>query len=681
MNKVVSSTGSVRVSADIGGTFTDIVVQDQRTGSTTTRKIPSTPDNPANAVLQGLREVSETACIDYFIHGTTIGLNAVLERSGAKTALVTTKGFSDCYAIQGNDRRDIYALDYRKPRTLVPPRDIFSVRERIDAKGRIIESVQMSDLDAVIEACERENYEALAICFLFSFKNSVHEIQARDYLAAHLPQLSISLSSTVSPEWREFARTSTTVLNAYTAPPVKRYLDQLVGEIRQIAPMTNVCVMSSNGGGMPANTAGEKAIRTLLSGPVGGGIGGEHLSKLLDRPNLMCVDMGGTSFDASLVVNGKVALSSEAEIEGLPIQTPMVDIHVVGAGGGSIARASDGTLRVGPESAGSRPGPVCYGRGGVEPTVTDANVVLGRINPENFSGGAMSIDKTAADNAVGNLAKTLGMGLEKMAEGIIAVADAKMADAMRSITIARGIDPRSFTLVVYGGAGPLHAASIARSLQIKEVIIPLFPGVFSAWGMLQSDIRHDFKTALLSPLSSLDLNVLEDGFQTLAEESTRLVQAEGLETSKVTNCRFMDLRYIGQEFAHTCPLPDGPVDIANVVTAFHEIYEDHCGHSNPTAPVEVTNLRLRTTCHIEKPENVAADPDTNRQYAKSVFVTGDSGGKWIDVHHASRNLLEPATVYDGPMVIEEATTTTYVPHGWDVRTHESGHMFLRDKEA
>ncbi|MDX2479118.1 MAG: hydantoinase/oxoprolinase family protein, partial [Desulfuromusa sp.] len=594
MTEALKLSGNLRVSADIGGTFTDIVVQDRRTGQVITRKIPSTPDNPANAVLQGLREVSETARVDYFIHGTTIGLNAVLERRGAKTALITTEGFAGSYTIQGNERRDIYALNYRKPMTLVPPRDIYSVRERVDAQGQIVEPIRPGDLDAVIEACQREKYEALAICFLFSFKNPDHEIQARDYLAKYLPDISISLSSVVSPEWREFARTSTTVLNAYTAPPVKRYLDRLVGEIRQIAPAAGVCVMSSNGGGMSAGTAGEKAIRTLLSGPVGGGVGGENLGRLLDRPNLICVDMGGTSFDASLVVDGKITISAEAEIQGLPIQTPIVDIHVIGAGGGSIARMADGALRVGPESAGSRPGPVCYGRGGTEPTVTDANVVLGRINPDYFSGGTMTIDKPGADNAVGRLAKDLDMELDPMAEGIIAVADAKMADAMRSITIARGIDPRRFSLVVYGGAGPLHAASIASSLQIREVIIPLFPGVFSAWGMLQSDIRHDYKASFFSPWSGVDLSMLDAGFQALDTEAETLARAEGLDIATITKERFLDFRYIGQEFSQTCPLPDTPIDIAKAAAAFHVICKDRCGHANPFAPIEVVNLRLRT---------------------------------------------------------------------------------------
>ena len=680
-SKVILMTADdFRISADIGGTFTDIVFHNKNTGDVTTRKVPSTPDNPANAVLKGLHEMECTECIDYFIHGTTIGLNAFLQRSGARTALITTHGFQGSYSIQGNDRRDIYALDYRKPKTLVPPRDIFTVRERMDAQGKIVLPMELKDLDVIIETCRQERYEALAICFLFSFKNPEHEKQAGDYLSRHLPDVTISLSSMVSPEWREFARTSTTVLNAYTAPSVKRYLGHLMAEMGQIAPAAKVNVMSSNGGGMSVGTAEQKPIRTLLSGPVGGGVGGEYLGRVLNRPNLICVDMGGTSFDTCLIVNGKVTISTEAEIQGLPVQTPIVDIHVIGAGGGSIARVADGALRVGPESAGSLPGPACYGRGGAEPTVTDANVVLGRINPDYFSGGDMAIDKASAEDAVDDLRVQLGMDLETMAEGIISVADARMADAMRSITVARGIDPRNFSLVVYGGAGPLHAASIASSLRIKEVIIPMFPGVFSAWGMLQSDIRHDFKAGFFAAWDTIDLARLEKIFQGLEKEAEKVAIAEGTELSQITQQRFLDFRYTGQEFAQVCPLPVGSIDARVAVDIFHQTYKERYGHCSPDAPAEITNVRLQTSCYLQKPHSIPADPDMNRSYQKPVYISTVDGGKWLDTEHRSRGMLDTGKIYNGPMIIEETTTTTYVPANWFAQVHNSGHMFLNAKD-
>ena len=395
-------TRHYRVSADIGGTFTDIVYQDCSSGACGAAKVLSTPDNPGLAVLQGIETAIPAAdAIDFFVHGTTVGLNALLTRRGAKVALLTTENFRDIYTIQGNDRGEIFSIRWNKPEPLAPLEHTFTARERMAATGEAVTPLETSDLDRLVEAVKEEGFEAIAIAFLFSFKNPTHELEAAEYLRARLPDIPIGLSHRVSPEWREFERTSTTVMDSYLAPVVRGYLETLIGGLSDRLPEgRGLHVMQSNGGVMTAESASETPLQTLLSGPVGGAIGGRALSAATGRPNLICIDMGGTSFDASLIIDGLPSGSNHAKLEGLPVQMSVVDIHVIGAGGGSIAWEEAGAMRVGPQSAGSMPGPACYGLGGTEPTVSDANLVLGRLDGANFSGGAMALDRDAAVTAL-----------------------------------------------------------------------------------------------------------------------------------------------------------------------------------------------------------------------------------------------------------------------------------------
>ncbi|MDO6966409.1 hydantoinase/oxoprolinase family protein [Rhizobium alvei] len=670
---------SYRVSADIGGTFTDLVFQEAESGRCFAYKVLSTPKNPALAVIEGLDKAlpdgSEAA---FFIHGTTVGLNAVLTRRGAKVALLTTKNYRDVYTIQGNDRGEIFSIHWRKPKPLAEIPDTFVVDERISAKGEIETALDTAELDGFIETVKARAYEAIAICFLFSFKNPAHELAAEAYLRDRLPGVSITLSHRVSPEWREYARTSTTVMDAYAAPVVRRYLDTLVGELSgRLAGDSQIHVMKSNGGAMTAAAASEIPLQTLLSGPVGGTIGGRTLSEVTGRPNLICVDMGGTSFDASLIIDGQPSFSNEAELEGLPIQMSVVDIHVIGAGGGSIAWEEAGAVRVGPQSAGSVPGPACYGRGGVQPTVSDANLVLGRLDSANFAGGTMTLDVEKARTAVKSLGDRFGLSTEAMAQGIIDIINAKMADAIRTITIRRGIDPRDFALVAYGGAGPAQAAALAEQLDIGEVIIPVLPGAFSAWGMLQTDVRHDFKMTFYGYWDEVAPDALAAAFGDLEQKGRDFLLKEGLDEKEISFQRYADFRYHGQEYVLTIPVTNDPVDMLGVRKAFDEAYDRQYGHSAPESRMEVANLRVAAVGRLVRPG--LADPSVSPASAarsRKVYF----GGKEFDTAIIDRDTLAIGTIISGPAIIEEATATTLVPDDWQAEIITGGHMTLNRKK-
>ncbi len=665
---------SYRVSADIGGTFTDLVFQDAETGVCEAFKVLSTPHNPALAVIEGVETHRSGGDIAFFVHGTTVGLNAVLTRRGARVALVTTKNYRDVYTIQGNDRGEIFSIHWRKPRPLVEIPDTYTVTERVNARGEIETVLDVAELDAVVEAVRAKGYEAIAVCLLFSFKNPVHELAVEAYLTERLPGIPITLSHRVSPEWREYARTSTTAMDAYAAPVVRRYLDTLVTQLSSRLPEgRQLHVMKSNGGAMTAAAATDMPLQTLLSGPVGGAIGGQTLAAEIGKPNLICVDMGGTSFDASLIIDGKPSASNEAELEGLPIQMSVVDIHVIGAGGGSIAWEEAGAVRVGPKSAGSVPGPACYGRGGTEPTVSDANLVLGRLDSSNFAGGSMTLDKDKAREAVGTLGARFGLSTEAMAQGIIDIINAKMADAIRTITIRRGIDPRDFALVAFGGAGPAQAVALAQQLDIREVVIPVMPGAFSAWGMLQTDVRHDFKTTYYGFWHQIDAADLADKFAALEAEGTGYLEKEGFSDAEISFERFADFRYHGQEYVLTIPVPAGAIDMAAVRASFDEAYDRQYGHSSPEAQVEVANLRVAALGTLTRPG--IPDPEVLSRTAprgRRVYFDGVEH----DAAVLNRDEFANGETIDGPAIIEEATATTILPPDWRAEVITGGQLLL-----
>ena len=668
-------TRHYRVSADIGGTFTDIVYQDCSTGACGAAKVLSTPDDPALAVLRGIETaIPSDAAIEFFVHGTTVGLNALLTRRGAKVALLTTGNFRDIYTIQGNDRGEIFSIRWNKPEPLTPLEHTFTARERIAATGEIVTPLDTGDLDHLVAAVKDEGFEAIAIVFLFSFRNPAHELQAAEYLSARLPDIPIGLSHRVSPEWREFERTSTTVMDSYLAPVVRRYLETLVGGLSDRLPQGHgLHVMQSNGGVMSAETASETPLQTLLSGPVGGAIGGRALSAATGRPNLVCIDMGGTSFDASLIVDGFPSGSNEARPEGLPVQMSIVDIHVIGAGGGSIAWQEAGAMRVGPQSAGSMPGPACYGLGGTEPTVSDANLVLGRLDGANFSGGTMALDRAAAETALQGIGRAFGLSAQAMAQGVVDVVNAKMADAIRTITVQRGIDPRDFSLVAFGGAGPAQAAALAEELQIREVIVPVHPGAFSAWGMLQTDVRHDYKETLYSFWDLMEPAVLQAAFAGLEEKGRADLLAEGIAADAIAFERSIDFRYYGQEYVLTIPVPDGSIDMDAVRGSFDVAYDRQYGHSSPENRVEMANIRVAALGRLARPDVAPPVGEPAREAReRDVFFSGRARATPV----LDRNGLGIGDAVAGPAIIEESTATTLVPPGWKAEVIQGGHLSM-----
>jgi N-methylhydantoinase A len=672
-----------RVSMDIGGTFTDVVAYDEESGTYAAAKSSTTPRDLTKGVLNALSMVVPSAenC-GFTVHGTTQGVNAFLQRRGERVLLLATAGAGDVYHIARGNRTRLYDVHFRKPTPLVPRSEIVEIGGRLNYAGEELEPL---DADAVREAARRargEGFGAIAVAFLFSFLNPEHELAAERQLQEELgDEVPVSLSHRVAREWREYERTSSTVLDAYTSPVVRRYLDRLEGELQNRGLKVPLHVMQSSGGIVTAQSARQLSLQTLLSGPVGGTMGGVALTRILGRRNLICVDMGGTSFDVSLVVDGKPDVSTEASLEGFPLLMSVVNIHTIGAGGGSIAYNEAGGLRVGPESAGADPGPACYGRGGAEPTVTDANLLLGRVDPEWFAGGQMTLDVDAARRAVAALALDLHLEPIELADGICDVINAKMAQAIRTLTVEKGIEPREYALVAFGGAGPMHAAFLAQELEIGEVLVPRFPGAFSAWGMLETEIRKDFAHAYYAPLSDLDHDDLagvlaeqeREAFEALAEEGIRR------ETGRVEHS--VDIRYVGQEYTLTIPL-DGATEPTldgfdeAIANRFDETHETRFGHANPGAPIEFVAVRStglgdlgRTEPQHFEPVKAATYPFEERPV---VF-----GRREQTACVSRRSNLPAGAVIEGPAVVIEETATTVVPPGATARVDGFGTLVIK----
>jgi N-methylhydantoinase A len=671
-----------RVSMDIGGTFTDVVAYDEEAGGYVAGKSSTTPADLTEGVLNALATIdSHPEACSFVVHGTTQGINAFLQRRGERVLLLATAGAGDVYHIARGNRTRLYDIHFRKPTPLVPRADIVQIGGRLNYAG---EELAPLDREAVRSAARRardEGVGALAVAFLFSYINPAHELEAEAILQEELgDDVSISLSHRIAREWREYERTSSAVLDAYTSPIVRRYLDRLEGELRTRGLQVPLHVMQSSGGIVTAQSARQVALQTLLSGPVGGTMGGAALARMLDRPNLICIDMGGTSFDVSLVVDGAPDVSSEASLEGFPLLMSVVNIHTIGAGGGSIAYSEAGGLRVGPESAGADPGPACYGRGGTRPTVTDANVVLGRVDPAWFAGGQMTLDVEAAHHAVGELALELGLETVELAEGICDVINAKMAQAIRTLTVEKGIEPRDFALVAFGGAGAMHAAFLARELEIPEVIVPRFPGAFSAWGMLETEIRTDFSRAYFSPLSDLDDEGLASAVEAQEREAVEALAEEGIERGRERIEHALDIRYVGQEYTLTIPLlsaaePRGPSFHDDLARRFDEAHDQSFGHANPGAPVELVALRSTGLGDLGRVQPQRLERDAGAAYAYEerpiVFGRLERSARIV-----RRDALVPGGIVDGPAVIVEATATTVVPPGSTLQVDDFGHLSI-----
>ncbi len=667
---------ALRVGVDIGGTFTDaIAISDN--GEISTAKALTTSGRLADGVLSAIEALNiDVSNIDYFVHGTTAGLNAFLEKRGARVALITTRGFRDVYEIGRANRPDMYNLKYKSPRPLIERRDRFEVTERLTSDGTIHTPVDMNEIKELVPHL-KANYDAVAIVLLHSYKNPIHEQEIAKYLTSALPNLSIVTSSVVAPEWREYERTSTTAISAYIAPIINEYLHELGTRLKEVGLAPELKVMQSNGGVMSAITARSKPVQTLLSGPVGGTIAGVEIGKMLEHNKLICVDMGGTSFDVSLVVNKKADIEAQAEMEGHPLLSPSVSMHTIGAGGGSIAYVSAGALRVGPRSAGAFPGPACYDRGGTEPTVTDANLLLGRLPHESKLAGNMNLNLEFAKSAINSVGTKLNLTTEETAAGIIAIINAAMANAIREITVSRGIDPREYSLVAYGGAGPLHAVAIAAELELGSVIVPANPGVLSAWGMLQADSRHDLVMNFYSKLRSIDKVKFEEGVKKLEAEAKQILTQEGITSKEMVIQPAADLRYVGQEYTVTVEW-DPTLTIDGVLSSLTELFESQhlvrYGHNNPGEDIELVNIRLSGIGLARKSK--ISDSGSPISSVTSGTQKTFFDGSWHEATIYWRDSLEIGSKTVGPATILENDCTTTIPPGWHAKMVSGRHLIL-----
>ena len=668
-------TSAVRVAVDIGGTFTDVVTWDSAAGIVASRKVLTTPDDHADAVLDGLAHSVDAADVEWFVHGTTVALNAVLSRSGTRVLLVVTEGFRDMLHLGRAERTDIWKLHYRRSQPLVAPADVCVVRERIRSDGSVEVTLEEATLDDVIERIEQEGIESVAVCLINAHRNGVHERRVRELLEERAPGVRISLSHEVAPQIREYERASTTVMDAYVAKPVERYLGSLERRSKDSGLASGLQVMRSNGGTASASLAVDQPVLTLLSGPAGGVVGAERLAAVLGRPRLIALDMGGTSLDACLVCDGVAQRSGEMTLDQLPVLLPVISLTTIGAGGGSLARVTDGGLRVGPQSAGSSPGPACYGLGGTEPTVTDANVVLGRIDADSFLEGRMPLDAEAARAAIATIARPLGLSIDAMAEGVVSVANASMADAVRTLAVRRGFDPREFTLLAFGGAGPVHAAEVAAELGIREVVIPQSPGGFSAWGMLHAPVRHDAVAPFQADLETLRPADVAEAFRRLEATNRVLLEHDAVPEEQICTIASADMRYRGQEFVVNV-VGDPSAERGDWSEAFHAEYLRLYAHALPGMPIEFVSLRLSSYAPpAGVPAAVVAAPGTAGARVRDAVFAGRRRSTAV----LSRAALDGQAVA-GPAVVEEPGTSTLVPPGWSIRAGAAGVLSLDREE-
>ncbi len=657
----------IRIAVDIGGTFTDLECVDEADGTTQSFKSPTTPDDPSLGLMNAIKGAAARfgfalSDVGLLMHGTTIATNAVLTRNLPEGALITTAGFEDVLEIGRHARKEIYRL---KPE----PRRRFGVVERIGPAGEVLTTLDAASVEAAIDRVAASGASVCAIALLNGFTNPAHEIAIRDRLLARLPDLAVSCSHEVSPEIREFERTSTTVLNALLIPVVRRYIDALLARIAAEGLTAPLYLVQSNGGATTPRAAGEAPVKLLLSGPSGGVLAAEGVARQLGFPNVVGVDMGGTSYDVAVIREGRRAVVAQGDIDGLPVRVPMVDMRTIGAGGGSIA-SLDASGRL------ARPGPVCYGRGGTEPTVTDVNLILGRLDPVTFLGGEFALDLDGARAALDTrIAGPLGLDRDRAAAGILAVVVAKLAGAIKLSLFERGLDPRDFALMSFGGAGGLHAVEVAEELGMTTVIFPKDPSTFSAHGILQSDIVHDLARTRVLPLKAGAAPAFAALAGELLAEGEALLAADGLPTEQRRLELAADLRYRGQAFELLVPLDEVPLDdaaLARLCERFHAAHRQRFSFDDPDETVELVTLRLAAvgllggTASAQAP--AAGAPAARRERAVHL------GGGWTSAPVYEQAGLGAGASVEGPAIVEQAYTTLIIPAGWRLAVRPSGDL-------
>ena len=658
-----------RVGIDIGGTFTDLVVINN--GTVTVTKTPST-NAQERGVLGGLNQLTESISlsisdIGFVAHGTTVATNAVLEEAWADTALITTDGFRDALAIGRQARPDIYDFQTEKPTPIVPRQRRFTVPERVTAQGTIDTPLDEDAVETLAAKLKNADIDSVAISLLFAYENQVHETRIKEILTEHNVDVSYSLSSDVLPEIREYERTLTTALNAALKPVMDRYIGNLETELTRAGVTTDLNIMQSNGGIITATVARDAPVNTLLSGPAAGVQGATYIAELCDISDVITMDMGGTSCDVSLVHNGTPTISRDVTVGEYPVHTQMIDIHTVGAGGGSIAWVDEGNaLRVGPQSAGSDPGPISYGKGGNRPTITDAHLLLGRLDPSSFLNDDVTVDiAQIRERFETELAAPLGISIETAAQGVIDVANASMQRALRVVSVERGYDPREFGLVAFGGAGPLHATAIATALDIPRVIIPQTAGVLSALGLLISDTIYDFSNSHVRPWDVVSPTTLSTMFTEFISDGRAQLDAEGISPDQMCFERSVDLRYAGQSFELSISVPPGEIDtetLSVIESRFHSAHERRYGHADKTKPLELVTVRTRARGSTTEPDLTVTTPETNTAVSDAVIETRSV---WFDGQQREtpvydRSQLPPENTLTGPAIIDDAQSTTVI---------------------
>lgn len=661
---------SYRIAIDIGGTFTDYVAMDEETGGITVTKASSTPKNFADGVMEAIEKGGiplEKA--SYIVHGSTIVINALTERKGAKTALITTKGFRDVLEIGRANRTDLYNYYYTKPKPFVPRMYRFEVTERIDKDGNVLVPLNEDDVKKIAEKCRKEGIEAIAVCLLHSYANSSHEEKIKEILEEELPGVEISISSEVTKEWREYERTNTTVFNAYVKPVTSKYLDSLKERMKEKGLKTEPYAMQSNGGSATFEMVKVNPINIIESGPVGGVIGANELGKIIGEKNIITFDIGGTTAKTSLIYNNEVRITTDYRLEqtpiypGYPIKAPIVDIIEIGAGGGSIAWIdSVGNLKVGPQSAGADPGPACYGKGNMEPTLTDANMIAGRIDPERFLGGKFRIDIRKSYEAVKKIADYYKISVEEAARGIIRIANNNMMNALKLVSVRRGYDPREFVMVAIGGNGAIHGPALGKELKVKKIVIPRYPAVFSAWGMLMTDLRQDFIQTKIIRANEDNIGLMNEIYTDMVNKAYELYTTHGVKEEDVYIVKSADIRYVGQE--HTVRTPvvpfiSGSKDLEIIRENFENLHEQYYAFRLPNAPIEFVNFHVTAFGRVKKaeikPYEVKGRPEDALRCKK--VVDYDEYGK-IEVAVYVRERLGAGSKIEGPAIIEEETTVT-----------------------
>jgi len=666
-----------RLTVDTGGTFSDFVLLDDETGEVRVIKVPSTPDDPSQAILAGLDQLAAAGVdlheIGFFFHGTTVATNTLLEQRGARVGLAVTQGFRGIYEAMEQSRPHggaIFDLGFEKPPMLAPQSRTAEIGERVGARGEVSRELDAASVAEAIAFFEAESVEAVAVCFLFSFMNPAHEQRVADAFRVAHPEWWVSVSSDLLPQIREYYRLSTTVINAYVSPILGRYVGELERHLdaRGIAPSRRF-TMQSNGGSTPFSKTGEQAVATILSGPAGGVSAGTALAAATGIDAIVTFDMGGTSCDVALVHRGTASMVGRAKIAGRDIAIPMLDINTVSAGGGTLAHVdAHGALHLGPRSAGAVPGPVCYGRGGTEPTVADADVVLGYLNPRGLLGGALPIHAGAAASAIRErIARPLGVDLLRAADGMVKVVNVKMAEAIKAISTYRGHDLRDFTLVPFGGAGPVHACQIAVDLGIGRVLVPRLPGVFSAQGLMVSNVKHDHVRSRLEPLDVLSEAEVSERLEAIRAQATDELREEGFRSDEIRLRCLVDMRYEGQGYELSVPIEPVPLragDLRRYRASFDDLHRTRHGHAAPDQPVEVVNYRVEAVgvvpaVSVRDPEPLGGGVEAACIDRRPALFTS-VGSEPIAVPVLDRDRLRPGHRFDGPAIVEQYDATTVV---------------------